>query len=119
VLVAAALSVGGTVAATAADDEPTAAPGRWYQNSLTSLPPVSGRPQSWLSSGAGSHLQSHGIDTPTRLGRYRWKAERTIAWLFGHRRLRIRYDVCDERFYAFVLLASALICYRTLTNPPW
>jgi transposase len=68
--------------------------------------------------GIGVRIARRGIDTSTRLGRYRWKAERTIAWLLGCRRLRIRYDVCDERFYAFVLLASALICYRTLTTPP-
>jgi hypothetical protein len=67
--------------------------------------------------GIGVRIARRGIDPSTRLGRHRWTAERTIAWLFGCRRLRIRYDVCDERFYAFVLLASALICYRTLTAP--
>jgi transposase len=33
-----------------------------------------------------------GIEPSQRLGRHRWKAERTIAWLAGCRRLRIRYD---------------------------
>jgi hypothetical protein len=69
--------------------------------------------------GIGVRIARRGIDTSTRLGRHRWTAERTIAWLFGCRRLRIRFDVCDERFYAFVLLACSLICYRTLTTPPW
>jgi hypothetical protein len=68
--------------------------------------------------GIGVRIAHRGIDASQRLGRYRWKAERTIAWLFGHRRLRIHYDVCDERFYAFVLLANALICFRTLTSHP-
>jgi hypothetical protein len=31
------------------------------------------------------------------LGRHRWKAERSIAWLAGCRRLRIRYDRSSER----------------------
>lgn len=69
--------------------------------------------------GIGVRIARRRVDSSTRLGRYRWKAERTIAWLFGCRGLRVRFDVCDERFYAFVLVASALICYRTLTTPPW
>ena len=38
-----------------------------------------------------------GVESSTRLGRHRWKAERTIAWLAGCRRLRIRYDRDSER----------------------
>jgi transposase len=41
-----------------------------------------------------------GIESSTRLGRHRWKAERSIAWLAGCRRLRIRYDRDSERFFA-------------------
>jgi transposase len=37
-----------------------------------------------------------GIESSQRLGRHRWKAERTIAWLAGCRRLRIRYDRDSE-----------------------
>lgn len=59
------------------------------------------------------------IESSKRLGRHRWRVERTIAWLFGFRRLRIRFDIGDERFYAFVLLACSLICFRALTTPPW
>jgi transposase len=43
-----------------------------------------------------------GIESSQRLGRHRWKAERTIAWLVGCRRLRVRYDRDSERFFAFV-----------------
>src|SRR4029453_1380984 len=39
-----------------------------------------------------------GIESSQRLGRHRWKAERTIASLAGCRRLRIRYDRSSERF---------------------
>jgi transposase len=53
-----------------------------------------------------------GVESSTRLGRHRWKAERTIAWLFGCRRLRIRYDRDSERFFAFAMLACARLCYN-------
>lgn len=33
-----------------------------------------------------------GIESSERLGWHRWKIERSIAWLFGYRRLSIRYD---------------------------
>ena len=48
------------------------------------------------------------------VGRHRWKAERSIAWLAGCRRLRIRYDRDSERFFAFVLLAGDRLCYNRL-----
>ncbi|GIG63651.1 hypothetical protein Lfu02_80230 [Longispora fulva] len=34
------------------------------------------------------------IESSERLGRQRWKIERTIAWLFGYRRLTVRYERC-------------------------
>src|SRR5829696_6166291 len=49
-----------------------------------------------------------------RLGRHRWKAERSIAWLAGCRRLRIRYDRDSERFFAFAMLACARLGYNRL-----
>ena len=55
-----------------------------------------------------------GIESSTRLGRHRWKAERSIAWLAGCRRLRVRYDRDSERFFAFVLLACGRLCYNRL-----
>ena len=68
--------------------------------------------------GIKPRIARRGVDASDRLGRHRWKAERTIAWLLGCRRLRVRFDRCDERFYAFALLACALVCYRTLNSPP-
>jgi transposase len=55
-----------------------------------------------------------GIESSTRLGRHRWKAERSIAWLAGCRRLRIRYERDSERFFAFAMLACARLCYNRL-----
>jgi transposase len=54
------------------------------------------------------------IESSTRLGRHRWKAERSIAWLAGCRRLRIRYDRDAERFFAFAMLACDRLCYNRL-----
>jgi len=55
-----------------------------------------------------------GVESSTRLGCHRWKAERSIAWLAGCRRLRIRYDRDSERFFAFAMLACARLCYNRL-----
>ena len=51
--------------------------------------------------------------------RHCWTIERTIAWLAGCRRLRIRYDRSDERFYALAMLACSVICFNALRQPPW
>jgi hypothetical protein len=57
-----------------------------------------------------------GIDSSQRLGRHRWKIERTISWLFGYRRLTIRYERHGHLFTAFLQLAAALTCYKKLTK---
>jgi transposase len=59
-------------------------------------------------------IARRGVESSERLGRHRWKAERTIAWLVGCRRLRIRYDRDSERFFAFALLACDRLCYNRL-----
>jgi transposase len=57
-----------------------------------------------------------GVEASDRLGRHRWKAERSIAWLAGCRRLRIRYDRDSERFFAFAMLACARLSYNRLPD---
>jgi hypothetical protein len=52
------------------------------------------------------------VESSQRLGRHRWKAERTIAWLAGCRRLRVRYDRSSERFFAFAMLGCGRLCYN-------
>lgn len=54
--------------------------------------------------------RSHG----SRLGRYRWPVERTISWIKGLRRLRIRYDRHPTLIDAWNNLALAVICFRIL-----
>jgi transposase len=55
-----------------------------------------------------------GIESSTKLGRHRWVIERTIAWLFGYRRLSIRYERYANHFCAFLTLAATLTCYKKL-----
>ena len=69
--------------------------------------------------GIVGRIARRGVESSQRLGRVRWKAERTIAWLFGFRRLRMRYERSDARFYAFVLLACSLLSFYVLQQPPW
>lgn len=48
------------------------------------------------------------------LGVYRWVVERTLCWLHQFRRLRIRYERRPDIHEAFLTLAAALICWRSL-----
>jgi transposase len=57
-----------------------------------------------------------GIEPPDRLGRHRWQAEQSIAWLFGCRRLRVRYERSSERFWAFELLACCRLAFNRYTD---
>ncbi|WP_431941816.1 transposase [Nocardia grenadensis] len=56
------------------------------------------------------------IEDLTRLGRHRWKIERTIAWLTGYRPLTIRYERHGRLFAAFLQLAAALTCCKKLST---
>jgi IS5 family transposase len=60
-------------------------------------------------------IARRGIESSEKLGRYRWVAERTIAWLFQFRRLQIRWERRDDLHQAFLDLGCALICFRTLS----
>ncbi|SCE14024.1 transposase, IS4 family [Streptomyces sp. DvalAA-14] len=57
-----------------------------------------------------------GIESSERLGRHRWKIERTISWLFGYRRLTVRYERKGSHFLAFLGLAATLICFKKLAK---
>jgi len=48
----------------------------------------------------------------TGLGVFRYVVERTIAWLHGFRRLRIRWEGSDDLREAFLGLAVCLITHR-------
>jgi len=55
-----------------------------------------------------------GIESRERLGRYRWVAERELAWLHRLRRLLIRYERRPDIQEAFLNLASILILWRAV-----
>lgn len=46
------------------------------------------------------------------LGKVRWVVERTISWLKGLRRLRVRYDRLHVIQAAWTTLAASVICFR-------
>jgi transposase len=57
-------------------------------------------------------LARRGVESSTTLGRHRWKVERSLSWLSCYRRLQVRWEHDSARFFAFVLLACALVCFK-------
>ena len=45
------------------------------------------------------------------LGRVRWVVERTLAWLKGLRRLRVRYDRSEAVSHGWATLAMSIIVF--------
>lgn len=75
------------------------------------------RHRRWLRGrGIIARIARKGVESSERLGRHRWVVERTIAWLFGYRRLTIRYERKATHYQAFLTLAAILICYKKLTK---
>ncbi|WP_064257553.1 transposase, partial [Rhodococcus sp. HS-D2] len=71
----------------------------------------------WLRArGIVPRIARRGVDSSERLGRYRWKIERTLAWLSGYRRLTMRYERRGEYIAAFLQLAAALTCFKKLAK---
>jgi transposase len=60
-------------------------------------------------------IARRGVESRERLGRQRWKAERTISWLHRNRRLRIRYERRDDIHEAFFTLGMILILWNFFT----
>ncbi len=68
----------------------------------------------WLRErGITPRIARRALESSERLGRHRWKTERTIAWLTGYRRLTLRYERHGHLFAAFLALA-ALTCWKKL-----
>jgi IS5 family transposase len=64
--------------------------------------------------GISPRIARRGIEPSDRLGRHRWRVERTIAWLVGFRYLQVRYGRHAAYLQAFLHLACAMICARFL-----
>jgi transposase len=67
--------------------------------------------------GISPRIARRGVESSTRLGRHRWKVERSLAWLLANRRLTIRCERRADILTAFFHLACALICARKLQSP--
>jgi hypothetical protein len=65
--------------------------------------------------GVGSRRGWLGLESSRRSG---WAASlaggRALSWLSCYRRLQVRWDRDAGRFFAFVLLACALVCFKRL-----
>jgi IS5 family transposase len=64
--------------------------------------------------GIGPRIARRGVESSTRLGRHRWKVERSLSWLSCWRRLALRWDRDSGRWFAFVVLACAVVCFNRL-----
>jgi hypothetical protein len=62
-------------------------------------------------------IARRGIESSQRLGRHRYVVERSLAWLVGYRRLQVRYERRADIMLAFLHLACALICLKSLMRP--
>jgi transposase len=66
----------------------------------------------WL--GIEPHIARRKAAHGSGLGRVRWVVERTISWLKGLRRMRVRYDRLGVIQEAWNTLAASAICFRLL-----
>jgi transposase len=64
--------------------------------------------------GIRARIARRQIESSSRLGRHRWKVERSLSWLSCWRRLQVRWDRDAGRWFAFVLLACAVVCFNRL-----
>lgn len=62
----------------------------------------------WL--GIEPHIRHRNDKHGSHLGRVRWVVERTISWIKGLRRMRVRYDRSDTTIDAWTTLAAAVVC---------
>ena len=59
-------------------------------------------------------IARRGVESSERLGRHRWKVERTLAWLNRFRRLAVRYERREDIHLAFTTLCCALVCLNQI-----
>ena len=64
--------------------------------------------------GIKARIARRGVESSAKLGRHRWRVERSLSWLSCFRRLQVRWDRDAGRWFAFVLVACALVCFNRL-----
>ena len=68
----------------------------------------------WL--GIIPHIRHRKEGHGSRLGRVRWVVERTISWIKGLRRMRVRYDRSGISIDAWTSIAAAVVCLHILRD---
>ena len=66
----------------------------------------------WL--GIEPHIRHCNEEHGSHLGRVRWVVERTISWIKGLRRMRVRYDRSSTSIDAWTSIAAAVVCLHIL-----
>lgn len=66
----------------------------------------------WL--GIEPHIRHAKGEHGSHLGRVRWVVERTISWIKGLRRMRVRYDRSETVIDAWTSIAAAIVCFHIL-----
>ena len=66
----------------------------------------------WL--GIEPHIRRRNSEHGSHLGRVRWVVERTISWIKGLRRMRVRYDRSGTSIDAWTTIAAAVVCLHIL-----
>jgi hypothetical protein len=64
--------------------------------------------------GIRARIARREVESSLRLGRHRWKVERSLSWLSCWRRLQVRWDRDAGRWFTFVLVACAVVCFNRL-----
>lgn len=64
--------------------------------------------------GIAPRIARRGTDSSERLGRHRWKVERTLAWLVQFRRIAARHERRADIHLAFTTLACAIVCLNQI-----
>ena len=66
----------------------------------------------WL--GIKPYIRKRGSEHGSHLGRIRWVVERTISWIKGLRRMRVRYDRSATTIDAWATIAATVVCLHIL-----
>ncbi|MGW5879027.1 transposase [Nocardiopsis terrae] len=64
----------------------------------------------------GARIARPGIESSQRLGRHRYKVERSIAWLGTYRRLNVRWERKVSNWLALLGIACIFIFYKCLVK---
>lgn len=68
--------------------------------------------QALRARGITPRIARRGIESSERLGRWRWRVERTLSWLMAYRKIAVRRERCASTFTALVELACTLLVWR-------